>query len=134
MKLKALAAVCALAFTGQAFAAVAPADATNTTIIPATMQLRMSGSSALQNATSMVAEHLFVTGQVIELWDGDGTAAGTKGSNQRAYVGVSKTGTLPDGTAVPSSIAGKEVVIYYRAKAVPCMAWFRLLCIPASPS
>ncbi len=110
MKLKALAAACTLAFAGQAFAAVSPSD--NPTIV-----LHMSGSSALQNAASMIAESLFQSGQVIELWDGDGsTSAGTKGSNQRAYIGYVKTGTLIDGTAVPSSIAGKEVLVYYRAQ------------------
>ncbi len=108
-KIKALAAALTLAMAGQAFA-VAPTD--NPTIV-----LHMSGSSALQNAASMVAESLFQPGQVVELWDGDGsTAAGTKGSNQRAYIGVVKTGSLVDGTLVPSSIAGKEVMIYYRAQ------------------
>jgi hypothetical protein len=109
-KLKALAAACTMAFASHSFAAVLPTDT------PAVV-LHMSGSSALQNAASMIAEHLFQSGQVIEMWDGDGsTSAGTKGSNQRAYIGYVKTGTLPDGTAVPSSIAGKEVLVYYRAQ------------------
>ncbi len=109
LKMKALAAACTLALAGQAYAAVSPTDT------PAVV-LHMSGSSALQNAVSMVAESLFTSGNVIELWDGDGTSAGTKGSNQRAYLGIVKTGTLPDGYTVPSSIAGKEVLVYYRAQ------------------
>ena len=110
-KIKALAAAFALAAAGQSFAAVSPTDTPAVT-------LYMSGSSALQNATSMVAEYLFdTTAGVIELWDGDGTSAGTKGSNYRAYLGYIKNVTnLADGTPIPTSIRGKEVLVHYRAK------------------
>ena len=109
MKLKALVAACTLAFAGQAFGAtVTPTDTPAVT-------LYMSGSSALQNGVSMVAEHMFQTG-FIELWDGDGTSAGTKGSNQRAYIGYAKTTALPDGSTLPSTLAGKEIMVYYRAQ------------------
>lgn len=110
-KFKALAAACTLAFAGQSFAAVAPTD------VPA-VTLYMSGSSALQNATSMVAEYLFdTTAGVIELWDStDGTAANTKGSSYRAYLGyIKNVANLPDGTPIPTTIRGKEVLVHYRA-------------------
>ncbi len=84
MKLKAIVAVCALAFAGQAFA-VAP---TPSVAAASATKLFISGSSALQNTLGQVANGLFTAGTMSVFFDGTATATGAKGSNYRAYAGT----------------------------------------------
>jgi hypothetical protein len=112
MKFKSLAAACALAFAGQAFA-VTPATTPD-------VQLFISGSSALQNAIGQIATDIFVAGTIDEMWDGavtaaTGTTAATavpNGSSYRAYFGTVKTGATTSAITIPASLAGKNVLIY----------------------
>lgn len=103
MKLKAIAAVCALAFAGQAFAAApTPAQAAASQV-----QLFISGSSALQVTIGQIANGLFTAGSVGVFEDGTATVA--SGSNYRAYAG---TFSAAAGTA----LSGKTGVMYETAK------------------
>jgi ABC-type phosphate transport system substrate-binding protein len=103
MKLKTLAAACAMAFAGQAFA-LSPVTYP---VTAATQQIFFAGSSALQNALGETAQDLFVNGAAgsstatDEFFDGTATKA--SGSNFRAYYGVLKS-------------TGAKAVIYHTAK------------------
>ncbi len=110
MKMKALVVACSMALAGQAMAltpAVVAADATAGTLVT----LKLSGSSALQNAISEVSEDLCQSGTIDEFWDGTSTTA--SGSNFRAVACTAKTaGSVVPGLVIPTSIAGKPVLIY----------------------
>ena len=106
MKLKAIAAVCALAFAGQAFAAATPP--TPSVAAASTVKLFISGSSALQNTIAQLANNVFAVGSVSVFKDGTATATGASGSNYRAYAGTF------DSTA-PASLVGKTGILYETA-------------------
>ena len=99
MKLKALAAVCALAVAGQAHALTPAASST------AQVQLFISGSSALQLTLGQIAAGLFNTGSIDVFFDGSGATAG---HSYRAYSGTFSAAT--------GALAGKSGVIYETAK------------------
>ena len=101
MKLKTLAAVCALAFAGQAFA-LNPA----TTTAAGTIPLFISGSSALQQTIGQIATSLFVSGTIDAYFDSTGN-----GANYRTY-----SGTFKSAAPVPSSLWGKNGAVYEMAK------------------
>ena len=103
MKLKTIAAVCALAFTGQAFAAApTPAQAAASQV-----PLFISGSSALQVTIGQIANGLFAAGSVSVFEDGNATVA--SGNNFRAYAGTFSAAAGP-------TLANKTGVIYETAK------------------
>ena len=106
MKLKAIAAVCALVFAGQAFAAATPP--TPSVAAASTVKLFISGSSALQNTIAQLANNVFAVGSVSVFKDGTATATGASGSNYRAYAGTF------DSTA-PASLVGKTGILYETA-------------------
>jgi len=113
MKMKTLVVVCAMAFAGQAMAltpAVVAADATAGSLVT----LKLSGSSALQNAISEVSEDLCAAGTIDEFWDGTTTTA--SGSNYRAVACTAKASGTVAGVTIPTSIAGKPLLIYDTAK------------------
>jgi len=114
MKMKALVVACSMALAGQAMAltpAVVAADATAGTLVT----LKLSGSSALQNAISEVSEDLCQSGTIDEFWDGTATTA--SGSNFRAVACTAKTtGSVVPGLIIPTSIGGKPLLIYDTAK------------------
>jgi ABC-type phosphate transport system substrate-binding protein len=103
MKLKAIAAVCALAFAGQAFAAGPTASAAAGSAV----SLYISGASALQGTIGQIANGLFTTGSISVFYDGAATATGSSGKNYRAYAG-----TL---NSTAGAAAGKTAVIYNTA-------------------
>ena len=87
-KLNAIAAVCALAFVGQAFA-VGP---TPSAASASTTKLFISGSSALQTTIGQIANGLFTPGTLSVFFDGTATATGASGKNYRAYAGTFNAG------------------------------------------
>ena len=97
MKLKALAAVCALAFSSQVHAAAT-----------APTTLFISGSSALQVTIGQIAANMFVAGTVNTYFDASGN-----GANYRAYTGTFVS-TNADLNA--ASLGGKPGVVYEMAK------------------
>lgn len=103
MKLKAIAAVCALAFAGQAFAAApTPAQAA-----ASQNSLFISGSSALQNTIGQIANGIFTAGTVSVFEDGSATVP--SGNNYRAYAGTFSA-------AAGAALAGQTGVVYETAK------------------
>lgn len=99
MKLKTIAAVCAMAFAGQAFA-LSPTVTTAASTTP----LFISGSSALQVTIGQIATSLFAPGSIDVYFDPTGN-----GANYRAYSGTFKSGI----TGISS---GSNGVIYEMAK------------------
>lgn len=104
MKLKAIAAACALAFAGQAFAA----GPTPSVAAASTVKLYIAGSSALQNTIAQLANNVFLAGSVSVFMDGTATATGASGKNYRAYAGTF------DSTA-PASLVGMTGILYETA-------------------
>lgn len=99
MKLKAIVAVCALAFAGQAFAVgPTPAQAAASTV-----QLFVSGSSALQNSVGQIANGLFAAGSLAVFKDENG------GKDFRAYAGTFSAAAGP-------TLVGKTGILYNTAK------------------
>lgn len=99
MKLKAIVAVCALAFAGQAFAVgPTPAQAAASTV-----QLFVSGSSALQNSVGQIANGLFAAGTLTVFKDEN------NGKDFRAYAGTFAA-------TAPGGLAGKTGILYNTAK------------------
>ena len=99
MKLKTIAAVCAMAFAGQAFA-LSPTVTTAASTTP----LFISGSSALQVTIGQIATSLFAPGTIDVYFDQTGN-----GANYRAYSGTFKSG-------ITGITAGTNGVIYEMAK------------------
>ncbi len=99
MKLKTIAAVCAMAFAGQAFA-LSP----TVTAAAATTPLFISGSSALQVTIGQIATSLFTAGTIDVYFDTTGN-----GANYRAYSGTFKS-------VITGITAGTNGVIYEMAK------------------
>lgn len=98
MKLKAIAAVCALAFASQAHA-LNPA----TTLAAGTNHVFVSGSSALQVTIGQIAAAMFQPGTIDVYFDASGN-----GANYRAYSGTFKAG-------ITGVTAGTNGVIYEQA-------------------
>ena len=114
-KLNAIAAVCALAFVGQAFA-VGP---TPSVAAGSTTKLFISGSSALQTTIGQIANGLFTPGSLSVFFEGTATATGASGKNYRAYAGTfsAASGLTGSGimyeTAAGGSINGVVPVAQY---------------------
>jgi hypothetical protein len=105
MKLKSLVVACALACATQA-------QALPITTVP-DVQLFMSGSSALFNATGQIINDLFVAGTEGVYFDSATTTPTVpNGGSYRAYFGTMKSGTTSAGIVIPASLAGKNVLIY----------------------
>ena len=96
MKLKALVAVCALAFAGQA-AALSPSTTPDVTIF-------LSGSSAAQTMIGQVAKSMMDPTTLDVYWDGSATVP--SGKNYRAYFGRASAAAI---AAYPSLDAGGGV-------------------------
>lgn len=99
MKLKAIAAVCAMAFASQAHA-LTPA----VTLAAGTNHVFVSGSSALQVTIGQIAANLFQAGTIDVYFDASGN-----GANYRAYSGTFKAG-------ITGVTAGTNGVLYEMAK------------------
>jgi len=107
MKLKALAAICAMAFAGQAFA-VGP---TPSVAAGSTVKLYIAGSSALQNTIGQIANGVFTAGSVSVFMDSANlatTATNASGKNYRAYAGTFAA-------TAPASLVGKTGILYETA-------------------
>lgn len=99
MKLKAIAAVCAMAFASQAHA-LTPA----VTLAAGTNHVFVSGSSALQVTIGQIAAALFQAGTIDVYFDATGN-----GANYRAYSGTFKAG-------IAGITAGTNGVLYEMGK------------------
>ncbi len=100
-KLKAITAVCALAFAGQALAVGPTPSQANASMV----KLFISGSSALQNTIGQVANGLFTVGTMSVFFDGAATATGASGKNYRAYAGTFSA-------AAGATLSGKTGVVF----------------------
>jgi len=108
MKLKAIAAACALTFAGNA-AALAPSTTPDVTLF-------VSGSSALYNMIGQVATHMFEPGSIDVFFEG--TASTATGKSYRVYSGranAAAIATYPNLETAPGSGIGKNIVIYNRS-------------------
>lgn len=106
LKMKQVAAACALAFAGSAHAGVTPFETPELTVF-------LSGASAPQATLGSLASGLFqgtLGTDYFAYYSNDGTV----GANFRAYFGQLKT--VAQDANMPASIAGKKVLLVNRAK------------------
>ncbi len=119
MKLKTLAAACALACASSGAYAAACADGHNTVIAGAPCQFDapaftfyIAGASAPQNFISALAGGLFQGNPSVDWYSYADSA--TTGTDFRAYFGLFKTTAMDP--AIPASLSGQKVLIINRAR------------------